>query len=95
MDAQSPSDVVLPPMMRAGGEMSREAARALCRHPGFAAAMRAVLSDNVGLYRGNPILDSVGNYCCCPFCSALISLNLASAHSNFSLNSHIASRISR
>src|SRR5262249_10934537 len=30
-----------------------------------------------------------------PFCSALISLNFASARSNLSLNSHIASRISR
>src|SRR6058998_3959355 len=30
-----------------------------------------------------------------PFCRALISLNLDSARSNLSLNSHIASRISR
>src|SRR5712671_549808 len=30
-----------------------------------------------------------------PFCRALISLNLASARSNLSLKSHIASRISR
>jgi len=59
MDAQSPSDVVFPPLMRAGGELSREAAAALCRHPRFPDAMRAVLTDNVRLYRGNRILNYV------------------------------------
>lgn len=60
MDVQSPSDVVLPPLMQAGGELSREAALALGRHPRFPEAMRAVLTSNVRLYRGNRILNYVG-----------------------------------
>lgn len=42
-----------------------------------------------------PVAGVAGDYCSFRFGSALISLNLASARSNFSLNSHIASRISR
>ena len=60
MDIQTSSDAILPPLMRAGGEVSPEAAAALCRHPSFAQAMRAVLTDNVSLYRGNRILNYVG-----------------------------------
>jgi hypothetical protein len=60
MDAHSPSDVVFSPLMRTGGELSREAAAALCQHPRFPDAMRAVLTDNVRLYRGNRILNYVG-----------------------------------
>ena len=60
MDIQTTSDAILPPLMRAGGELSPEAAAALCRHPNFAQAMRAVLTDNVSLYRGNRILNYVG-----------------------------------
>jgi hypothetical protein len=60
MDIQSPSDVVLPPLMRAGGELSPDAAAVLCRHPRFPEAMRAVLASNVHFYRGNRILNYVG-----------------------------------
>ena len=60
MDDQTTSAAILPPLMRAGGELSPEAAAALCRHPNFAQAMRAVLTDNVSLYRGNRILNYVG-----------------------------------
>ena len=60
MDIQTTSDTILPPLMRAGGKLSPEAAAALCRHPNFAQAMRAVLTDNVSLYRGNRILNYVG-----------------------------------
>jgi DNA-binding transcriptional ArsR family regulator len=61
MDVQSPSDVVVPPLMRAGGELSPAAVAALCGHPDFPQAMRAVLADNVHLYRGNRILNYVGH----------------------------------
>jgi hypothetical protein len=60
MDAHSPAEVIVPPLMRTGGALSREAAAALCRHPRFPEAMRAVLADNVRLYRGNRILNYVG-----------------------------------
>jgi hypothetical protein len=60
MDVQSPSDVVVPPLMRAGGGLSPAAVAALCGHPSFPQAMRAVLADNVRLYRGNRILNYVG-----------------------------------
>jgi hypothetical protein len=46
--------------MRAGGELAPAAVAALCAHPQFAAAMRALLADNVRLYRGNRILNYVG-----------------------------------
>jgi hypothetical protein len=60
MDDQTLSAAVLPSLMRPGGELSAEAVVALCAHPNFARAMRAVLTDNVGLYRGNRILNYVG-----------------------------------
>jgi len=60
MDVHSPSDLVLPPLMRAGGDLSPQAVAALCEHPHFPEAMRAVLADNVRLYRGNRILHYVG-----------------------------------
>jgi hypothetical protein len=60
MDDQTISAAVLPPLMRPGGELSTEAVAALCAHPNFAQAMRAVLTDNVRLYRGNRILNYVG-----------------------------------
>jgi AraC-like DNA-binding protein len=60
MDVRSPAEVVLPPLMRSGGELGPETLSALCRHPQFARAMRAVLTDHVGLYRGNRILNYVG-----------------------------------
>jgi len=37
-----------------------QAAAALCEHPNFAQAMRAVLAENVRLYGGNRILNYVG-----------------------------------
>jgi hypothetical protein len=46
--------------MREGGELSPAAVAALCAHPRFAEAMRALLTDNVALYRGNRILNYVG-----------------------------------
>jgi hypothetical protein len=60
MDAHSPSDVVLPALMQPGGELSPTAMAALCGHPNFADAMRAMLAENVRLYRGNRILNYVG-----------------------------------
>ncbi len=60
MDVQSPADVVLPPLMRSGGELGPETMSALCRHPQFPRAMRTVLTSHVGLYRGNRILNYVG-----------------------------------
>jgi len=60
MDVQSPSEAVLPPLMRAGGDLSPQAVAALCAHPNFPAAMRMVMADNVRLYRGNRILNYVG-----------------------------------
>ncbi len=60
MDIQSPAEVVLPPLMRSGGELGPETVTALCHHPQFARAMRAVLAGHVDLYRGNRILNYVG-----------------------------------
>src|SRR5258706_1835755 len=60
MDMHSPPKQALPPLMREGGELSPAAVRALCAHPRFAEAMRALLTDNVALYRGNRILNYVG-----------------------------------
>ena len=60
MDASNPSSLPLPPLMREGGELAPAAVAALCEHPRFAAAMRALLADNVRLYRGNRILNYVG-----------------------------------
>ena len=60
MDARNPSSLPLPPLMREGGELAPAAVAALCEHPQFAAAMRALLADNVRLYRGNRILNYVG-----------------------------------
>ncbi len=60
MDVQSPSDVVLSPLMRPGGEVSPEAVAALCRNPRFPEAVRAVLTDNVRFYRGNRVLNYIG-----------------------------------
>jgi hypothetical protein len=60
MDAHSPSEVVLPALMRSGGELSPAVIAALCGHPNFADAMRAMLTDNVRLYCGNRILNYVG-----------------------------------
>src|SRR5262245_46079118 len=42
------------------GELAPERVATLCAHPQFAAAMRALLADNVRLYRGNRILNHVG-----------------------------------
>ena len=60
MDVQNRSDLVVPDFARAGGALSPEAVAALVRHPRFADAMRAVLVANVGLYKGNRILNYVG-----------------------------------
>ena len=60
MDVQSPAEMVLPPLMRSGGELGPETLSALCRHPQFPRAMRTVLAGHVGLYRGNRILNYVG-----------------------------------
>jgi hypothetical protein len=60
MDARSSLDTALPPLMRAGGELSPAAVAALAEHPQFAAAMRALLAANVELYRGNRVLNYVG-----------------------------------
>jgi AraC-like DNA-binding protein len=60
MDASNPSSLPLPPLMREGGELAPAAVATLCEHPQFAAAMRALLADNVRLYRGNRILNYVG-----------------------------------
>jgi hypothetical protein len=60
MDMRAPSDTVLPPLMRDGGELSTAAVAALCEHPRFPAAMRAMMTDNVRLFRGNRILNYVG-----------------------------------
>jgi hypothetical protein len=60
MDDQTISTAARPPLMRPGGELSADAVLALCEHPNFAQAMRAVLTDNVRLYRGNRILNYVG-----------------------------------
>jgi len=60
MDDQTISAAALPPLMRPGGELSTAAAAALCEHPNFAEAMRAVLTENVRLYRGNRVLNYVG-----------------------------------
>ena len=46
--------------MREGGELAPAAVAALGEHPQFAAAMRALLAENVRLYRGNRILNYVG-----------------------------------
>jgi hypothetical protein len=53
MDDQTISAAVLLPLMRPGGQLSPGAVAALCAHPNFARAMRAVLTENVRLYRGN------------------------------------------
>jgi hypothetical protein len=58
MDMRSPQ--LLPLMLREGGELAPEAVAVMCAHPRFAQAMRAVLADNVALYRGNRILNYVG-----------------------------------
>jgi len=60
MEARSPPEATLPPLMQAGGELSLGAIAALCGHPSFPDAMRAMLADNVRLYRGNRILNYVG-----------------------------------
>ena len=60
MDVQSPAELLLPALMRSGGELGPETRSALCRHPQFPQAMRAVLTGQVGLYRGNRILNYVG-----------------------------------
>jgi hypothetical protein len=60
MDVRSPAELVLPPLMRSGGELGPETLAALCGHPQFPHAMRAVLTGHVGLYRGNRILNYVG-----------------------------------
>lgn len=60
MDAPNSSNPPLPPLMREGGELAPAAVAALCEHPQFAPAMRALLADNVRLYRGNRILNYVG-----------------------------------
>jgi hypothetical protein len=60
MDMRAPSDAVLPPLMRDGAELSTAAVAALCEHPQFPAAMRAMMTDNVRLFRGNRILNYVG-----------------------------------
>src|SRR5215471_16967927 len=60
MDVRSPAEAVLPPLMRSGGELGPETLSALCRHPQFPRAMRAVLTGHVDLYRGNRILNYVG-----------------------------------
>src|SRR5262249_44651675 len=57
---QSTSYEPLPSLMRDGGELAPEAVAALCAQPQFAVAMRALLADNVRLYRGNRILNYVG-----------------------------------
>jgi hypothetical protein len=54
------AETTVPPLMRAGGAISPAAVAAACGHPQFAAAMRALLADNVALYRGNRILNYVG-----------------------------------
>jgi hypothetical protein len=66
MEARSPFAATLPPLMQTGGELSADAIAALCGHPQFPDAMRAMLSDNVRLYRGNRILNYVGSprSCC-------------------------------
>jgi hypothetical protein len=60
MDVHSPAELVLPALTRSGGELGPEARSALCRHPQFPRAMRAVLTGQVGLYCGNRILNYVG-----------------------------------
>jgi hypothetical protein len=60
MDVQSPSELVLPALARAGGELSPDAVAALIRHPRFPDAVRAALTENVRLYKGNRILNHVG-----------------------------------
>ena len=60
MDIAGPSNLPLPPLTREGGALSPAAVAALCEHPQFAAAMRALLADNVRLYRGNRVLNYVG-----------------------------------
>ena len=63
---------------------------------GVAAAMKDILRAAMGDARSALIGLSIGPACRPqPFACFLISSNLASARSNFSLNSHIASRISR
>jgi hypothetical protein len=58
MDMRSPQ--LLPRQMREGGELAPATVAALCAHPRFAQAMRALLVANVQLYRGNRILNYVG-----------------------------------
>lgn len=60
MDVHTPSELVVPTLARAGGELSAEAIAALTRHPRFDDALRAVLTANVRLYKGNRILNYVG-----------------------------------
>jgi hypothetical protein len=60
MDLRTPSNAPLPPLLREGGDLAPERVASLCAHPQFAAAMRALLADNVRLYRGNRILNYVG-----------------------------------
>jgi hypothetical protein len=60
MDVQSRLGLAVPELARAGGALSSEAAAALIQHPRFPAAMRAVLVGNVGIYKGNRILNYVG-----------------------------------
>jgi len=60
MDVRSPAELVVPALAQAGGELSPAAVAALIRHPRFPDAMRAVLTDNVRLYKGNRIVNYVG-----------------------------------
>ena len=60
MDVRSPSELVLPSLVQAGGELSPEAIAALIAHPRFPDAMRAMLTTAVGLFKGNRILNHVG-----------------------------------
>jgi hypothetical protein len=60
MDVRSPSELVLPSLVQAGGELSPEAVAALIAHPRFPDAMRAMLTAAVQLFKGNRILNHVG-----------------------------------
>jgi hypothetical protein len=60
MAVRTAPNVPLPQLMRDGGELAPERVEAVCAHPQFATAMRALLADNVRLYRGNRILNYVG-----------------------------------
>lgn len=54
------ADHSLPPLMQEGGALSPTAVAALCGHPRFPGATRALLAAHVALYRGNRILNYVG-----------------------------------